>query len=178
MQLARYALVVVVGCHSQPKATMPIPRASTGSTASAASTTAASAASSASTTHDCSCEQIEAPVEVTTDDRARWERAAREIDALVADLAALFPNGTCAATINADVAHVLAAHLYAVRENRALDQASCDVFTRWRTARSDGSVEEPILRAVRGACLHLSDASGAQLALLLVTRSCTMFSND
>ena len=164
--LARHAVVVVlVGCQSQPKPTLPT---STASTAPAASTTSSG---------DCSCEQLEAPVEVPAD-RERWERAAIEIDALVAGLVPLFPNGTCAPTINDEVARVRAAHAFAVRENRALATASCEGFTRWRTMHTDGAAAEVLLRAVRGACVHLSDASAELLLSLHVTRSCTRFSND
>lgn len=122
----------------------------------------------------CTCEQLNAPLAVPTDasERARWDRARVALDTVFAELAPLFPGGTCGPTTAGDVARVIEAHAAAIREVRALDAASCDHFTRWHIERS-GRAGMQITEALRGGC-ELSRESNEQLSALLVTRGCTV----
>ena len=82
----------------------------------------------------------------------------------------------CTAAVNEQLAQLFTAHAhaYAISENRALNDASCDQFARWRFERETDKVpSERIISAMRGECLLLDRVSLDVLNPLTITRACT-----
>ena len=128
----------------------------------------------------CSCERLNAPIEVPAEATAlaRWERAAAQLATLEHAIAErLPPRVRCAEVVADDITPLLAAHAEAIRENAALNDATCDHFTRWRFARwPDHTASEAIMSALRGGCLSIDGTSREQLDELIITRGCTTVS--
>jgi hypothetical protein len=129
----------------------------------------------------CTCERLNAAVQIPSPpvELARWERVAAELRTLERAIVDLFPAKVkCTAAINDQLAQLFSTHANAISESRALNDATCAHFARWRFERTDKRLSETILSAMRGECLLLERASLDVLNALSITRGCTTVSGD
>jgi hypothetical protein len=121
----------------------------------------------------CSCDQLNAQVEVPAapDELARRERAAVRLASVEEQLAGVLRAEVCAPGAAQAVADILDQRQDALRENRRLDDASCDHVGRCRFERPDRPSLDRLTEAWR-SCLDLAAHTEEQLAGLLSVRGC------
>ena len=125
----------------------------------------------------CSCERLNAPVEVPgqADELARWERVATQLATLETAIGDLFPRSIpCTASAREQIEQLVAAHAAALSENSVLNDETCDHFSRWRFVRwPDRGASMRLVEAMRAGCVGLDGPSLEPLNQLLITRGCT-----